>query len=286
MLNNGIMIDPDLQTSGPSTAPKSKGVADDMAAIFGREQRSDAVALPVLARPDRVRRRRRPWRAVLATGGVVTMLAVGVVAGSTVMEAPDAVPVKAVAARRTTPPPRQAAAPVELAAPAMPVAPVAPVALAATTVQPSVPPVPAGEPAAMPPPVSAAPRARAGVAEDVADALPRPVPRSEPVERLVPVPDRRPALASVATRREACFDEASCLAPQLRAAERGVAVAYDQATQAQVRAGTLRDYRDEWLRARRVAARRPREALRIYGMIAADLRLFAEDTPDERTALR
>jgi len=283
MLNNGIMIDPDLQTSGPSTAPKSKGVADDMAAIFGREQRSDAVALPVLARPDRVRRRRRPWRAVLATGGVVTMLAVGVVAGSTVMEAPDAVPVKAVAARRTTPPPRQAAAPVGLAAPAMPVAPVA---LAATTVLPSVPPVLAGEPAAMPPPVaapvSAASRARAGVAEDVADA----VPRSEPVERLVPVPDRRPALASVATRREACFDEASCLAPQLRAAERGVAVAYDQATQAQVRAGTLRDYRDEWLRARRVAARRPREALRIYGMIAADLRLFAEDTPDERTALR
>jgi len=234
----------------------------------------------VLARPDRVRRRRRPWRAVLATGGVVTMLAVGVVAGSTVMEAPDAVPAKAVAARRTTPPPRQAAAPVELAAPAMPVA------LAATTVQPSVPPVPAGEPAALPPPVSAASRAREGVAEDVADALPRPVPRSEPVERLVPVLDRRPALASVATRREACFDEASCLAPQLRAAERGVAVAYDQATQAQVRAGTLRDYRDEWLRARRVAARRPREALRIYGMIAADLRLFAEDTPDERTALR
>jgi len=194
--------------------------------------------------------------------------------------------VKAVAARRTTPPPRQAAAPVELAAPAMPVAPVA---LAATTVLPSVPPVPAGEPAVLPPPVvapvSAAPRAREVVADDVADAVQRNE-RVERVERLVPVPDRRPALASVATRREACFDEASCLAPQLRAAERGVAVAYDQATQAQVRAGTLRDYRDEWLRARRVAARRPREALRIYGMIAADLRLFAEDTPDERTALR
>jgi len=108
--------------------------------------------------------------------------------------------------------------------------------------------------------------------------------RSEPPRM---APDRDTRFATAATQRADCFDDASCLAPQLQAAERTVAIAYDRATAAQVRAGTLRDYRDEWVRARRVALKRPREALRIYGMIVSDLRLFADDAADgDRMVLR
>lgn len=274
MLNIAIMIDSDLPATGPQATPKIKGVADDMAAIFGRELRSAPAALPVLAHPERLRRKRRPWLAMLAAGGVVTMLTAGIVGGSNVMEAPAAAPAKRIATKRPQPLPQPAAVPA--------VAP-QPVQIADAT--PSLPPSPNAVADDAPvTPAAPAPRPYVSTRDIVAEAPPRPVAR--PVERPSYAPDRAAVLATAPTR-SACFDEASCLAPQLRSAERTVAVAYDQATMAQVRAGTLRDYRDEWLRARRVAVRRPREALRIYGMIAADLRVFAEDAPaGDRVALQ
>jgi hypothetical protein len=277
MLNIVIMIDSDLPGTGPQTSqatPKIKGVADDMAAIFGRELRSDAAALPILVRPEQLHRKRRPWLAALAAGGVVTMLAAGIVGGSNVMEAPVAAAAKSVATKRPHPLPQPAAVPV-----------VAPQPVQVADATPSLPPSPVTvEEDAPVTPEAAAPRPYVTNRDIVADAPPRPVaPR---VERPSYAPERAAALAT-APARSTCFDEASCLAPQLRSAERTVAVAYDQATMAQVRAGTLRDYRDEWLRARRVAVKRPREALRIYGMIAADLHVFAEDAPaGDRVALR
>lgn len=277
MLNIAVMIDSDLPATGPQTpqaTPKIKGVADDMAAIFGREVRSAPAALPVLAHPERLRRRRRPWLAMLAAGGVLAMLTAGIVGGSNVMEAPVAAPAKRVATKRPQPLPQPAAVPA--------VAP-QPVQIADAT--PALPPSPdAGTEDAPVTPEAPAPRPYTPAREMSIDAPPRPVaPR---VERPSYAPERAAVLAT-APVRSACFDEASCLAPQLRSAERTVAIAYDQATMAQVRAGTLRDYRDEWLRARRVAVRRPREALRIYGMIAADLRVFAEDAPaGDRVALQ
>lgn len=274
MLNSGVMVEPDMPPSGPKrpdVSPKIRAVADDMAAIFGPAQRTDMVALPDRLRRDTPRRPRRGWLALLAAGGVVTMLAAGVVGGSNVLAPPAVVPTKAVRrAASPTPPPRvdtvAAPEPVQLAAAPMP--------------SDSSASVPAAD---APPPVTE-PAARPLSPEPVAAPAPKAMPsRSEP--RIAP--DRDTRLATVSTRRTDCFDEASCLAPQLQAAERTVAVAYDRAIAAQVRAGTLRDYRDEWVRARRVALKRPREALRIYGMIISDLRLFADDASDgDRMVLR
>jgi hypothetical protein len=269
------MVDPDLPASGPHASqptPKIKGVADDMAAIFGPALRREPAALPVPVRAGRRRRKRGPWLAIFGAGGVVTMLAAGVIGGNTAMEAPATAPATRVAAKRVTAPPRQAPAAIEASPP---------VALAAAT--PTQPPLPAAVAEGLisePAPPAAVPYAGPAAAVPQRSAPPR-------LERPAPAPDSRAAITTVSSQRAACYDEASCLAPQLRTAERSVAVAYDRATQAQVRAGTLRDYRDEWLRARRVALKRPREALRIYGMIASDLRVFAEDAPeDERVALR
>jgi len=273
MLNSMLMVDPAMPPSGPKradAAPKIRDVADDMTAIFGPAQRTDMVALPDRARRDVPRRRRRGWLAALAAGGVATMLAAGVVGGSNVLENPAAVPAKpGRTLASVTPTPRAVAAPepVRIAAAAMPSDP------AAST------------PAADEPPRAPTPATRPIAPEPVVAAPPRVVAsRSEPPRM---APDRDTRFATAATQRADCFDDASCLAPQLQAAERTVAIAYDRATAAQVRAGTLRDYRDEWVRARRVALKRPREALRIYGMIVSDLRLFADDAADgDRMVLR
>lgn len=273
MLNSMVMVDPAMPPSGPKrpdVMPKIRDVADDMAAIFGPAQRTDVVALPDRGRREAPHRRRRGWLAAMAAGGVAAMLAAGVVGGSNVLEPPAAIPAKT--GRKpvsVTPAPRAVALPepVQIAA-----APMASDPAAAT-------------PAADEPPRLPKPAPRPVAPEQVA-ALPPGIvaSRSEP-PRTAPDRDARPTLVS--TQRADCFDDATCLAPQLQAAERTVAIAYDRATAAQVRAGTLRDYRDEWIRARRVALGRPREALRIYGMIASDLRLFADDASDgDRMVLR
>ncbi len=293
MLNRTAM---DSETPAPAPAPAIRAVADDMTAIFGATHRGD---LPNDRAPALVpQRRHRAWRALVAVGGVATMITAGLIGGSAVLDS-GAAPAQRAAPKRIAT--RPAAAPT-----------VAPVMVAAATVPTPTP----GDTAEAQdyrgdtedrgdtgyrgdaddragadyrvdsaPADGATPAPPAAAARQTARADERPivVPRPRRAERPVAIDRAPPALYAART----CYDEASCLAPQLQAAERTVAVAYDRATAAQVRNGTLRDYRDEWLRARRVSQRRPREALRIYGMIAADLQLYADNAPgDDRMAWR
>ena len=77
--------------------------------------------------------------------------------------------------------------------------------------------------------------------------------------------------------RADCYGDTDCTNVRLYAADGDVARAYAEATSSGVRMRDLRDYRSEWNRARNIAADRPREALRIYDMVAADLHRLADD---------
>ncbi|MFK3891260.1 hypothetical protein [Sphingomonas sp. NPDC079357] len=93
-----------------------------------------------------------------------------------------------------------------------------------------------------------------------------------------------PPAAIAARSRADCYDDTDCTNVRLSAADGDVARAYAEATRSGVRVRDLRDYRGEWIRARNVAAYRPREALRIYDMVAADLRTLADAAvADDRT---
>lgn len=96
-------------------------------------------------------------------------------------------------------------------------------------------------------------------------------------------PANAPAAMAMGARAD-CFGDTDCTNVRLYAADGDVARAYAQATASGVRVRDLRDYRSEWIRARTVAADRPREALRIYDMVAADLRALTDDAvADDRT---
>lgn len=269
-----------------------------MVAIFGPDQRADATPLRDRTVPARTNGRRRVIVAALSLCGVATMLTAGVVGGTRVFDAvpqgersrgdlarddrrPSRTPPQPVAVAGadrpapvpvSDPPMETAAAPVpETALPAAPVAPPADMVVASTD----------GSRYAD---VADAPATRTDVvvrrgAEAVAPqrvaVLPAGGPRN--ADRMPRADEGRPAVAFASTRRTGCATVRECLQPQLRAGEQGVAAAYQRATIAGVRAKTLREYRDEWIRARGLAVKRPQEAIRIYGMIGSDLRLLASD---------
>ncbi|TCP31822.1 hypothetical protein [Sphingomonas sp. BK235] len=240
------------------TPPHRPGddVADDLAAIFGPGRRE---APPASGRAAAPPRRRGVALAALGTLGVAGAVVAGVLAGTQAID-PAAVPAPrarvaaarpaAVAPARVVVPPALAPAP-QLAA-ATPPAEADPAA--PRKQEPSAPPS-ATRVAALAPP-----RAGSGAPLRVeTSARPR-------------------AVRAALPRRVRCGDDAACLGERLYAADGAVAGAYAEASDAGVRARLLRAYRGEWLRARDIAADEPREALRVYAMIAADLRMLAEES--------
>ncbi len=245
-----------------------RDVAADMAALFGPSVRPAPATPP---RPLPVRSRRRGRTLALGAAGLAVAVTAGVLAGTSAV-GPVVPPHGATAPVRAAAPvaPRVGPAPAVTAA-AWPVALPPTVASAAPDAAPSV-----TDPAD-PAPV-AAPTAVRRSAAPVAPHYTAP-PRAAAPARLAATP-RLPAAAGprpVALRDERCLDDRYCAAVRLYEADGDVAAAYAEATQAGVRARLLRDYRGEWLRARRVGRSRPREALRVYGMIAADLHMLATD---------
>ncbi|MBW6530588.1 hypothetical protein KZ820_07550 [Sphingomonas sp. RRHST34] len=252
-----------------------RDVAKDMAALFGPGVRPAPASPP---RPLPVRSTRRVRSLALGAAGLAVAVTAGVLAGTS-------------AVGPVVPPPG-ATAPVHAGARVAPTtgasAATLPVAPPATALAAAPEPAPfVTDPAR---PAEPAPMADAD-APTVARASAAPVaprytasPRSAAPTRFAAAP-RVPAAPSArpaALRGERCLDDPYCAAERLYEADGDVAGAYAEATQAGVSARLLRDYRGEWLRARRVGRDRPREALRVYGMIAADLHMLASD-PGEDT---
>jgi hypothetical protein len=239
-------------------------VAGDMAAIFGDDLRTDRTVAPPAVAPAMAgaSRRRRPVMAV-ALAGVALSIAAGAVIGRSAFDNPGGTAnmrADAAAARS-----RAAAVARPQAAPSPLVAPVSlpPVAPADTVAE-----------AAVAAPARAVAGRYAAVRAPVAAALPgRPV-----VAEATDMGGAPPAMPAAAGRR--CFDAIDCTNVRLYAAEGEVADAYAVASSAGVRARLLRGYRDEWVRTRRLAAGQPGEALRRYGMIAADLNDLADDAAE------
>ncbi|MBW6527524.1 hypothetical protein KZ813_11800 [Sphingomonas sp. RHCKR7] len=259
-----------------------RDVAEEMAALFGPGVRPASAAPP---RPLPARSGRRRSLALGAAGLAVAVTA-GVLAGTSAVGPVARSPAAPVPTRAAT----RAAAP--SAVPNATPGP-APLALPPTVLADSpeaVPPVAEmARPAERAPIDPAAPlRARATLAP-VAPRYTAP-PRPTAAERYAAAPrvPSAPAARPVAVRAasgngERCLDDPYCAGERLYDADGEVAAAYAEATQAGVSARLLRDYRGEWLRARRVGRSRPREALRVYGMVAADLRMLATDPEGEDT---
>ena len=261
-------------------------VKGDMVSIFGSDQQREQTSTDqVEAVPPR--RRRNTAIDVSLLGAAGLMLAAGVFAGNSVLNPvasgmsksddlysaaefrPSGRRQEAVVAPRGLPAPAAAAAPgPETGASPATVAPVLPH---------SEPPV-------------HAPASRAAIA-DVADTetkrvavvAPRRVPipvsttASVDASRAAAAEDRRPPSNPSPVGRSNCSTLEECADPLLRSDDQDVADAYQQATVAGVRPKTLREYRAEWIRARRLSSRRPAEAAKIYQMIGSDLRLLAAD---------
>ncbi|MEH3038168.1 MAG: hypothetical protein PGN23_17000 [Sphingomonas adhaesiva] len=259
------MNDDHRAAPAPAARPAA---AQEMAAIFGEGPR---IATPraTAPPPPPARPGRRAGMAALFVGALGVAVAGGVMLGR-----------DAVGPAATSPPaPTRAARSAPLSAP-LRAAPPRAAALAPTAVAPvSLPPVAAPD-----------------VPDDTRGETPAPavvVPRAAPpaFAAAVPVPEAAPAPAPapatyappVRAARMRCFGEVDCLNVRVYETDGEVARAYRAATRAGVPPRMLREYRDEWLRARDLAERRPREALRLYGMIAADLFDLAEDAAaDER----
>ncbi|MBB4153220.1 hypothetical protein GGQ80_001108 [Sphingomonas jinjuensis] len=239
----------------------ARHVADDLSSIFGEDRRlretiDDLAPVKAAVAPSASR---KPLMALIGVGALAVMVTGGLIAGN---EATGGTPAPAYRTQIATPAPT-------------PVQPV--VALAAAT-----PPAPAETMAAEPfagaeREAPAAPsrlvRAR-DVGGDVRRpevALPAPArPFDATDEALVPT-------VVVPARRLTCDDRGDCPDTPLLAADRQVADAYNDAIGAGVRNRDLRDYRAEWIRARTRAAGDPQGALRIYGMVAADLTTLAQE---------
>lgn len=252
-----------------------RDVAEDMAALFGSGVRP-APAIP--PRPLPVRSALRGRSLALGAAGLAVAVTAGVLAGTSAVGPvvpPHGVTAPVRAGARAAPTPEAPAA-------TLPVAP--PASALAATPEPAasvVDPARLAEPA--PTAYAAAPTASRPSAAPVASRDTAP-PRAAAPTRYAAAP-RVPAAPSarpVALRGERCLDDPYCAGERLYEADGDVAAAYAEATQAGVSARLLRDYRGEWLRARRVGRDRPREALRVYGMIAADLHMLATD-PGEDT---
>ncbi|MGK6322515.1 hypothetical protein ACMGDM_05465 [Sphingomonas sp. DT-51] len=235
-----------------------------MAAIFGTSVRPDTASPPPRYAAARPRRRRH--LVALGGAGLAVAVAAGVLLGTSAVTpvTPDARSTRAVQSH-------VAAAPRPAVAPSLP-----------PEVVPAVTPAPVL--AARAPAVEPEPEPETMAAQPAA-AVPRPrayalAPRVPSTVRALP-DTRRGAVKQVRRWDDGCLDDISCAGARLYDADGAVADAYAEATQQGVSARLLRDYRDEWLRARRVGRDRPREALRLYGMIGADLRTLAADADTE-----
>jgi hypothetical protein len=251
-----------------------RDVAEDMAALFGPGVRPASATPP---RPLPVRSRRRGRALALGAAGLAAAVTAGVLAGTSAVG-----PVL---------PPHGATAPVRVAARAVPTpaapAPMRSIAAPATALAAASEPAPTvADPVrateSAPTGYAAAPLAVRPSAAPVPPRYTAP-PRSAAPTRFAAAPrvPSAPTARRVALRGERCLDDPYCTAERLYDADGVVAGAYAEATEAGVSPRLLRDYRGEWLRARRVGRDRPREALRVYGMIAADLHMLATDPGED-----
>jgi len=264
-------------------SPSMMGVKDDMVAIFGSDQRSDEQAM-IRAQPAQSRTRRKVIIAALTVCGLASMLAAGVVGGKSVLHAD---------ARRAAEASGLYKVPKVPSSPRQSVGTDSGVQLMSNIAVPAE--VEPGQSTARPV-ASVQPTTPASPPRSVADANPagrvtqrganQVTMRDEVPQAVALGPEARPPVEGDTERaqsvpasldRPSCSTRADCFAPLLRSREQEVAAAYEQAAIAGVRPKTLREYRSEWSRARRLIATRPAEAARVYGMVAADLRLLAAD---------
>ncbi|MBB3694271.1 hypothetical protein [Sphingomonas sp. BK580] len=256
------MTEPDRTTG--------RDVAEDMAALFGPGVRP-APATPPRPLPVRSGHRRRTL--ALGVAGVAVAVTAGVLAGTSAVGPAATPPAVTAPARAAAPRERPTVAPS-----------VTPVTLPPADAAPARDVADAAGPAAAPIEHAAPAVARDGVAVARAPEVPRfAAPRAAGPARFAAAPrvPSVPPARAVSARGERCLDDPYCAGARLYDADGEVAAAYADASDAGVSARLLRDYRGEWLRARRVGRERPREALRVYGMIAADLRLLATDSGGE-----
>lgn len=282
-------VNPPASTSSAArSSDMASEVADDMAAIFGEGQRAGDEALrradPHAGALQGKRLRSRPLIVtLLSVAGFAAMIGTGVVVGNSVGAAnvdPSARPTTVAARPAPTPASRsesRTATPMALPPEVMPdamVASAAPVDVpASATVVAKLPKQ--AMTASVPPRLAFRETPGDGERPDVSF-------RRSP--RVIQDQSTNPPVAIAAGPRTDCYGDADCTNVRLYAADGDVARAYADATSSGVRVRDLRGYRSEWIRARNVAADRPREALRIYAMVAADLRMLADDAAaDDRT---
>jgi hypothetical protein len=251
--------------SSYDAAATASAVSSDMEAIFGRPAPRNVSRppspLPLVTAPPR----RRGVRAAVLTGALATTVAGGLLAGWAAIGSSEQAPAKTTPTRRAAPPTAEADTARD------PLLPPAEIASTSPLVQPPVL-EDASEPVDEPSSDALAP------SEPPAIVAPAP-PRAEPVA----IRDRPEPVRPIARPADPCAtDGPACARAQLTQADRDVLDAYDMAAEAGARRRVLRDYRDEWDRARRLAAVRPQEALRIYGMIESDLRQLADEAAEGR----
>jgi hypothetical protein len=246
----------DMQSPG---IPAS-GVAEDMAAIFGSAKKVDAPPFAQTVKQAKSSRRHTPLVGVLVVAGLATMLTAGVLTGQNAVNE-SAEPITLQHEKTATP----------RAVPQSEVTVARPSALKSKALEPvSTVTGPAVRtfarpftPARLTPPIE-----RTKSEGDPIVAL-----KSEPIA----VRSNQAAASIVPVRALNCNDGSDCLQSRLYTADRDLLSAYNDAASAGVNVRDLRAYRSEWLRARSLVDDRPREALRIYGMIASDLRLFTDE---------
>lgn len=266
-------------------------VADDMAAIFGEGQRAGDETLrradPHVGAPQGTRQRSRPLIVtLLSVAGLAATIGTGVVVGNSVGAAnadPSARPTTVAA--RPAPMPASGAenrTPTPMALPPE----VMPDAMVASAAPPDLPA--SATAVARPPKQAMAASTPPRLAfRETRDDGERPDVSFRRIPRVIQDQPANPPAAIAAGPRSDCYGDADCTNVRLYAADGDVARAYAEATSSGVRVRDLRGYRSEWIRARNVAADRPREALRIYDMVAADLRMLADDAAtDDRTPWR
>jgi len=251
-------------------ASRSQSVRDDIFAIFGGDQRVDTSKLLSRAHPLTAKRRGKLSLLALSLCGVGAMLTVGILAGTDVIKPAelkkDGAPARA--AQVTAPTPAESTV---LATPSRPVqvdasryasAPTGDRVLALERGQTHLNGEPTRHPEQGPP---AAPE------KPGSDLV------SDHVRRVDQKDDDRLVIASETSGQVACSTAEECLRSRVRYGDQRVAASFEMAAAAGVRSSILRDYRDEWVRARGLAIKRPQEAVRVYGMIDSDLRLLAAD---------
>lgn len=251
-------------------------VSDDMVAIFGADQRDVRNGLTDRMLRLRTKKRRTLTLATLSACGIVVMLTTGVIAGTGIFKAAvPGMPVPATSAQvaklSNRPRLEYQASPVRIQ----------PASVAYTNVVAEQVDV---SKAASKPKGRSSPNVvavRRGVGEQAAPGDQVFTPALKAVVQTARADYPRAGQALEGAARPGCATADECLQSEARDGDKRVMASYEMASAAGVRPATLRDYRDEWLRARGLVARRPQEALRVYGMIESDLRLLAADPSAE-----